>query len=126
MYLLQVDLAIFYSFCHYASAKYFAVSVHYLSTRTLQGYSIVAAIELQATITRDVGENIAQTSAGVQEANEQVSQTASVSLEMAREISGINIVVAGIRNGGEQVQTNSTELSQLAGQLNSLVGQFKI
>ena len=87
---------------------------------------IAAAIEQQAVITRDVGENIAQASAGVQEANEQVSQTASVSLEMAREIAGINIVVADIRNGGEQVQANSTELSLLAGQLNSLVGQFKI
>lgn len=87
---------------------------------------IATAIEQQATITRDVVDNIAQASAGVQEANEQVSQTATVSQEMAREIAGINMVVADIRHGGEQVQTNSTELSQLAEQLNSLVGQFKI
>jgi len=36
------------------------------------------------------------------------------------------MVVAEIRQGGEQVQTNSTELSLLAEQLNTLVGQFKI
>lgn len=87
---------------------------------------IAAAIEQQAVITRDVVDNIAQASTGVQEANEQVSQTASVSQEMAREIAGINMVVAEIRNGGEQVQTNSNELSQLAEHLNTLVGQFKI
>ena len=87
---------------------------------------IAAAIEQQAAITRNVVDNIAQASIGVEEANEQVSQTAVVSQEMAREIAGINVVVADIRQGGEQVQTNSTELSQLAGQLNTLVGQFKI
>jgi len=87
---------------------------------------IAAAIEQQAAITRDVVENIAQASTGVREANEQVSQTASVSQEMAREIAGINMVVTEIRNGGEQVQSNSNELSQLAEHLNTLVGQFKI
>jgi len=87
---------------------------------------IAAAIEQQAAITREVVENIAQASTGVHDANEQVSQTASVSQEMAREIAGINMVVAEIRNGGEQVQSNSYELSQLAEHLNTLVGQFKI
>jgi methyl-accepting chemotaxis protein len=87
---------------------------------------IASAIEEQATITRDVVENISQASEGVREANEQVSQTASVSQEMAREIAGINLVVADIRQGGEQVQTNATELAQVADQLKALVGQFRI
>ena len=87
---------------------------------------IAAAIEQQAAITRDVVGNIAQASAGVQEANEQVAQTAAVSQDMAREIAGINVVVAEIREGGEQVQSNSTGISQLAQQLATLVGQFKI
>jgi methyl-accepting chemotaxis protein len=87
---------------------------------------IAAAIEEQAIITRDVVGNISQASEGVREANEQVAQTASVSQEMAREIAGINLVVADIRKGGEQVQTNATELAAVADQLKALVGQFRI
>ncbi len=87
---------------------------------------IATAIEQQAAITRNVVENIAQASTGVQQANSQVAQTVSVAETMAREIAGINSVVAGIRDGGEQVQSNSIELAQLAGQLNALVGQFKM
>ena len=87
---------------------------------------IASAIEQQAAVTRNVVENIAQASTGVQQANEQVAQTVSVAETMAREIAGINAVVAGIRDGGEQVQSNSVELAQLAGQLNGLVGQFKM
>jgi methyl-accepting chemotaxis protein len=87
---------------------------------------IAAAIEEQATITRDVVGNISQAADGVREANEQVSQTASVSQEMAREIAGINQVVADIRKGGEQVQTNATELAHVADRLKALVGQFRI
>jgi len=87
---------------------------------------IAAAIAQQAAITRGVVENIAQASIGVQDANEQVAQTATVSQDMAREIAGINMVVAEIRQGGEQVQSNSAELSLLAEQLNTLVGQFRI
>jgi methyl-accepting chemotaxis protein len=87
---------------------------------------IASAIELQAAITKDVVGNIAQASIGVQDANQQVSETASVSQEMAREIIGINSVVAEIRSGGEQLRSNSTELSQLADHLNLLMGQFKV
>ena len=87
---------------------------------------IAAAIEQQAAITRGVVDNIAQASLGVQDANKQVSQTAVVSQEIAKEIAAINVVVAGLRESGSQVQSNSGELAQLAGQLRSLVGQFKV
>jgi methyl-accepting chemotaxis protein len=49
-----------------------------------------------------------------------------VAAATSRENAGINTVVAGIRDGGEQVQNNSIELAQLAGQLNALVCQFKM
>ena len=48
--------------------------------------SIAAAIEEQATVTKDVAGNIAQASSGVREANERVSQTAEVSKSIARDI----------------------------------------
>lgn len=66
---------------------------------------IAAAIE-EAVVTKDVAVNIAQASAGVQEANERVGQTASVSKMIAEDIAGVSgAAAAEIRAGGEQVQS---------------------
>ena len=88
--------------------------------------SIAAAIEEQATVTKDVAGNIAQASAGVKEANERVSQTATVSKSMAQDVAGVNAAVGEIRQGGEQVQASAMELSNLAEKLKTVVGQFKV
>jgi methyl-accepting chemotaxis protein len=88
--------------------------------------SIAAAIEEQATVTRDVAGNIAQASGGVRDANERVSQTAEVSKSIARDIAGVSAAVADIRHGGEQVQSSAAELSKLAEQLGAQVAQFKV
>lgn len=87
---------------------------------------IAAAIEEQAVVTKDVAGNIAQASAGVQEANERVGQTASVSKMIAEDIAGVSVAAAEIRTGGEQVQTSAAGLSESAAQLNALVGMFKV
>jgi methyl-accepting chemotaxis protein len=88
--------------------------------------SIAAAIEEQATVTRDVAGNIAQASGGVRDANERVTQTAEVSKSIARDIAGVNSAVAGIRQGGEHVQASAAELSKLAEQLGAQVAQFRV
>ena len=79
-----------------------------------------------ATVTRDVADNIAQASAGVREANERVNQTAAGAKSMAQDIAGVDAAAAEIRAGGEQVQASAAELSQLAEQLKRLVGQFRV
>ena len=79
-----------------------------------------------ATVTRDVADNIAQASAGIREANERVNQTAAGAKSMAQDIAGVDTAAAEIRAGGEQVQASAAELSQLAEQLKSLVGQFRV
>ncbi len=88
--------------------------------------SIAAAIEEQATVTRDVAGNIAQASAGVRDANERVSQTAEVSQSIARDIASVNASVRDIRQGGEHVQASADELSKLAEQLGAQVAQFRV
>jgi len=88
--------------------------------------SIAAAIEEQATVTKDVAGNIAQASGGVREANERVAQTAQVSKGIAQDIAGVNAAVTEIRQGGEQVEFSAAMLSQLADQLGGLVAQFKL
>ena len=87
--------------------------------------SIAAAIEEQATVTRDVAGNIAQASGGVRDANERVTQTAEVSKSIAKDIAGVNLAVSDIRQGGEHVQASAVELSKLAEQLGSQVAQFR-
>jgi methyl-accepting chemotaxis protein len=88
--------------------------------------SIAAAIEEQATVTKDVAGNIAQASGGVRDANERVSQTAEVSQSIAREIANVNVAVDEIRQGGEHVQSSAAQLSELAEKLGTQVGQFKV
>jgi methyl-accepting chemotaxis protein len=88
--------------------------------------SIAAAIEEQATVTKDVAGNIAQASGGVRDANERVTQTAEVSKSIARDIAGVNQAVSGIRQGGEHVQASAAELSKLAEQLGAQVAQFRV
>jgi methyl-accepting chemotaxis protein len=88
--------------------------------------SIAASIEEQATVTKDVAGNIAQASVGVKESNERIAQTAMVSKDIARDMTGVNAAVGDIREGGEQVQTSTSELSRLAEQLKTTAGQFKV
>lgn len=87
--------------------------------------SIAAAIEEQAAVTRDVAGNIAQASAGIQEANARVSQTASVSRTMAKDIAAVNTSAEDIRSGGDAVRLQAGDLSRLAAELKGRVGQFK-
>jgi len=88
--------------------------------------SIAAAIEEQATVTKDVAGNIAQASVGVRDASERVAQTAEVSKSIARDIAGVNAGVIEIRQGGEKVQANAAELSRLAEQLGAQVSRFRV
>ena len=70
--------------------------------------------------------NIAQASSGVHDATARVAQTASVSRSIAADIARVNATVVDIREGGEQVQTSSGELSRLAERLRTLTGQFTV
>jgi methyl-accepting chemotaxis protein len=88
--------------------------------------SIAAAIEEQATVTRDVAGNIAQASSGVRDANEHITQTAEVSRTIARDIAGINSSVSDLRHSGEQVEVSAVELSKLADQLKGRVNEFRM
>ena len=87
---------------------------------------IAAAIGEQSSVTKSVADNVAQASLGVREANVRIAQTATVSKSMASDIAGINEAVAGVRQGGENVEASTRELSKVADQIKSAVGQFKV
>ena len=88
--------------------------------------SIAAAIEEQSSTTKAVAGNIAQASLGVKEANVRIAQTASVSKSMAHDLTGVNAAVGEIRQGGENVQTSTLELSRVAEQLKATSDRFKV
>ena len=88
--------------------------------------SIAAAIEEQATVTKDVAGNIAQATGGVRDANGRVSQTAEVSKSIASEIASVNQAVKDVEQGGENVQSSAGELSKLAEQLGAQVAKFRV
>lgn len=87
---------------------------------------IASAIEEQATITKDVATNISQASQGVHEANDQVTQTATVSQEIAQDIARVNSSITDISREGEMVLSASTNLTRLAQDLKNLVEKFKV
>jgi len=88
--------------------------------------SIAAAIEEQATVTRDVAGNIAQASAGMESSNQQVAQISSVARDIARDISLVNDAAEEVRRGGEKAQASAAELTKLAEQLKMTADRFKV
>jgi methyl-accepting chemotaxis protein len=87
--------------------------------------SIAAAIEAQATATRNIARNIAEATAGVSDANQRVSETSIVSREIARDIVSVDEAASEMASGGERLRSNSSELSNVAGQLKVLVSRFR-
>lgn len=88
--------------------------------------SIAAGIEEQSVVTRDVAGNIAQASAEVNDANDQLAQTATVSQSIAEDVAAVNVTVDEIRQGNGQVQDSAAKLSELAEQLDVMVKKFKV
>ena len=86
--------------------------------------TIAAAIEEQAVVTKDVASNIAEASTGVRDSNERIAQTATVSQSIASDIALVNDTIGEIGTSGGHVQSSAVELSNLAEQLRSLVGQI--
>lgn len=88
--------------------------------------TIASAVEEQSVTTKEIANNVAQASLGLQEVNENVAQSSSVSGEMAAEISEVNQAAQEMSNSSSQVNLNAEGLKKLAGQLNGMVGKFKI
>jgi methyl-accepting chemotaxis protein len=88
--------------------------------------SIAAAIQEQATATRDIARNIGQASTGVQDANFRVSENSQASRDIAREIAGVDHAAQQMADGSEQARNGANELSGLAEQLNKTVARFEV
>lgn len=98
-----------------------------LAIRELSSFvsTIAAAIEQQSAVTRELAANIAEATSSVQNTNALASDMSSVSGKIATDIAGVDAVASDIRSGCRELRTNVEDLSNLAGQLQTLVGHFK-
>ncbi|MBU0946779.1 MAG: methyl-accepting chemotaxis protein [Proteobacteria bacterium] len=89
--------------------------------------SIIAiAVEGQSVTTSEIAGNIGQASQGLTEVSENVAQSSKVSSQIAVEIAEVTDAAGEISSSSSQVTLNAQELFRLAGELNKMVGRFKV
>ena len=88
--------------------------------------SIATAIEEQTAVTKDVASNISQASAGIQDANERVAQTASVSKSIAKDINEVSAQGRAINNDSIHLQEDADMLSGVTERLKLLTEHFQL
>ncbi len=87
--------------------------------------SIAAAIEEQATATKDIARNISEASIGMTDANSRVSETSQVSREIAKDIETVDQSSKEMASGSDHVRISAGELSKVAEALRVTVSHFK-
>jgi methyl-accepting chemotaxis protein len=88
--------------------------------------SIGLSVDTQTETTTEISGNINQASQGIQEVTENVSQASTVSREVAQDIAEVDQSANQMLSGTSNVNKTADELSTLAGQLQQLVGKFKV
>jgi methyl-accepting chemotaxis protein len=88
--------------------------------------TIASAVEEQSITTREIAQNITQTSDAAQTVSVSVAESASATQEITRNITSVDQAARDAAEGASQTQTASTDLSELAGQLQALVAKFNI
>ena len=88
--------------------------------------TIASATEEQLAATKEIAGNIGQASSGIQEVNENLSQSSAVSAGIAKDILDVNQESAEMSNSSSQINMSAKDLSILADELNSMVARFKI
>ncbi len=88
--------------------------------------TIAAAVEEQSVTTKDIAGNVARASEGVGEVNTTIAEGSKSANTIAADIADVTQASDGITNASSQVNASSTELSELAEKLNTMVRQFKV
>ncbi len=87
---------------------------------------IATAVEEQSTATSEIANNISQASEGILEVNENVAQSTTVIADITSDIAEINQQSVQIGDTSNLVQLSAKNLSELASQLNTMIGRFKV
>ncbi len=87
---------------------------------------ISSSVETQTTTTTAIAGNINQASQGIMEVTENVSQASTVSREVAQDIAEVDQSSGQVLENTTNVIKTAEQLNTLAGQLQHLVGNFKV
>ena len=87
---------------------------------------IAGAVNEQSRATREIASNITQASEGINEVNDTVNQSASAAEEITHDITVVSQSAKSLANNSSQLKENAEHLSEMAVQLSSVVGNFKV
>lgn len=88
--------------------------------------NIAAALEQQNSTTKEINANVHQATQGVEEISQNINQSSTAATSIATDISKVSQSVESMNECSSEVDSNSQNLLQLAGQLDEVVGRFKI
>ncbi|MCP3923803.1 MAG: HAMP domain-containing protein [Desulfobacterales bacterium] len=88
--------------------------------------TVAASIEEQSATTQEISSNVTQAAQGVQEINDNINQISAVTAEVTQNVSEVSQAAEESNTGSEKVHKSAEELTVLAGNLNKMVGKFKI
>ncbi|OGR12473.1 MAG: hypothetical protein A2097_12485 [Desulfobacula sp. GWF2_41_7] len=87
---------------------------------------IASAVEEQSVSTQNISENIVQVTQGIDKINENISQSSSVSSDIAKEICTVTDTANEMAESSAGVDVRSKDLSNLSERLMKIVNKFKI
>lgn len=88
--------------------------------------SVAAAIEEQTATTQEISGNISQLSDGVTETNENLSRSSVSVADISSETSSVSESVSELAKSGVNLSEGTEKLADLAKQLKSLMGSFRV
>ncbi len=88
--------------------------------------SIAGAIEEQSITSREIAENIAQAAHGIHETNQNIAESSEASARIAEDISSVNVNATVVKDSSQEVSDNVLKLTDFAGSLKKVLGQFKV
>ncbi|TWT38130.1 Methyl-accepting chemotaxis protein 4 [Posidoniimonas corsicana] len=88
--------------------------------------SIASAVEEQSATTREIANNLSQTTGAASNVSQGVSDSASASKEVSQNVVGVDQAAKQTASGAATTRGYGDNLARLAGEINELVGGFKV
>ena len=88
--------------------------------------TIATAVDEQSASTHEIATNVSQAAQGINEVSEKISLNSTVSKNIADEINGVSHIADSLKNDGEEVEKQLSDLVSLSNELDKIVSQFKL
>jgi methyl-accepting chemotaxis protein len=88
--------------------------------------TIASAVDEQSATTAEIAGNVAQASHGIQEVNAMASQSSAVVAQVTDSLGEVDRTTSDMSQRTRKVHSGTEALSNMAAQLNALVGRFKV